>query len=206
MQKILAIIACAACVLNAPDGARAEEPPATQAVLEGGEDGAFHIGDGLAPQIVVTLGAGLPVRLRRDRRLGQGRLAPVYGEVFAGYLFPGSGLQHGLGVTATLGLNEDGGFVEPVDALSQALLGPTYALAIDLDPALLTMARVTVPVSFVGDLSVGLDLGATAGYRVFAGAGVYAEASLSAFVGLAGRIYPMAALEIGLMIDYEVLP
>lgn len=205
MQKILALLACAACVLSGPAVGHAQEA-APEADLESASADRSSIGDGRAPQVVVTLGAGLPVRLRRDRRLGQGRLAPVYGELFAGYLFPGTTLLHGLGVTATLGLSEDGGFVEPVEALSQALVGPTYALAMDLDPALLTMVRVTVPVSLVGDLSAGLDVSAMAGYRVFAGAGVYAEASLSAFVGLSGRIYPLAALEIGLMIDYEVLP
>jgi len=158
-------------------------------------------------RLMGTASAGRPVRLRRDRRLGQGRLAPAYLDLFAALVLPNSGgLQHGLGLTASIGLSADGGFYEPVKALSQVLVAPTYVLFSNLDADWLAFGHVGIPIGIAGGKTLGLDVGGALAYRVLAGLGFFAEISGVVFLGQEQRLYPMLACELGVMVDFEVLP
>lgn len=177
------------------------------AAAQSSESTELAVGPTNMPRLLATASLGLPVRLRRDRRLGQSRLAPAYLDAFASFLFPNEGgWQHGVGLTASLGLTQDGGYFEPVDALSQILIAPTYVLLTNLNADWLAFGHAAIPIAVAGGKTLGVDVGASLAYRMLAGVGIFAEISGVMFVGLEHRLYPMVAAEIGAFVDYEVLP
>lgn len=159
------------------------------------------------PRWLAMASLGLPVRLSRNVDLGQEWLAPWYVDGLVGYLFGAAGpYQHGPALGASLGLSDDGGFYEPVSAFSQGVITPSYVLARQVTQELMVSGHVGLPVAISGKASVGAELAAAGGYRIFAGFGAFVELGGAMFVGVAGAVHPLVSVETGLFIDYEVLP
>ena len=150
--------------------------------------------------------AGAPLRLTRDVDLDQSALAPLYSDVLAGYILPGEHLRHGLGASLSLNLTEDGGFTEPVAPAEQLAIAPSYLLYVDLGRDGLLLGQAGLPIVLTGSNTVGLALSGALGYRLLAGVGVLAELGVETFVGVSSRLHPTVSLELGVFMDYEVLP
>lgn len=156
---------------------------------------------------IASLGIGVPVRLSKEKELGQERVAPVFLDGFGGIVFPtGSFVQHGLGLGVSIGMSEDGGFYEPTPAGSQAALMPAYVAYLPMGADLWVLGHLGVPLLIAGGTSAGLELAATLGYRLLAGFGAYTELGVSGFAGAESRVNVLGSLEVGLFVDYEVLP
>lgn len=163
---------------------------------------AAHFG-----RVVATTTAGLAVRLAKNVDFGQETLAPFYIDALGGYVFGASGAyHHGLGLGVSFNLGSDGGYTEPVDPARQWALTPNYLGYLELGPDFFGLAHVGVPILISGTKSVGLELGAGAAYRLLAGFGLYTEVSFAAFVGAGSTLHPLFCWELGLSLDYEVLP
>ena len=150
--------------------------------------------------------AGAPLRLTRDVDLDQGTLAPLYSDVLAGYIMPGEHLRHGLGAALSLNITEDGGYTEPVAPGEQLAIAPSYLLYVDLGPDGLLLGQAGLPIVLTGSNTVGLAVSGALGYRLLAGVGVLAELGFETFVGVASTLHPTVSLELGVFMDYEVLP
>lgn len=188
-------------------------PQLTPACLGGGraygQDGHVHV--------VGLVGAGGQLHLTRDDRLDQGRVAPAFADLLVGPLWPLWGLHVGPAVGASINLSADGGYTEPVFAWQQWTPMPALWAAHGLDGDLPLMAHLGVPLVIEAPTELpggrgaarlgsgGLELGVGAAYRLLAGVLAYAEADLNLWRGDGGS-HLNGALEIGLMLDYEVLP
>ena len=152
----------------------------------------------------LSTGAGL--RLARNVDFGQTALVPAYIDALAGYVLPGGALRHGFGLGASIAYTDDGGYVEPVIALEQLVLMPAYLLRYELDLDWTVLAHAGVPIVVAGGPSCGLELAGALGYRFLAGFGGFAELGFDTFIGTSTTFHPIATLELGVFIDYEVLP
>jgi hypothetical protein len=150
--------------------------------------------------------AGAPLRLTQDVDLDQGTLAPLYSDVLLGYVLPGDGLRHGLGASLSLNLTADGGYTEPVAPGEQLALAPSYLLYASLGRDSLLLGQAGLPIVLTGSNTIGLAISAALGYRLLAGIGVMAELGFETFVGVSSRLHPSVSLELGMFVDYEVLP
>ena len=150
--------------------------------------------------------AGAPLRLTEDVDLDQSTLAPLYSDLLLGYVFPGDGLRHGLGASLSINLTSDGGYTEPVNPGDQLVLAPSYVLYAGLGNDVLFLGQAGLPIVLTGGNTVGLALSGALGYRLLAGMGVMAELGFESFVGVSSRIHPTVSLELGMFLDYEVLP
>ena len=151
---------------------------------------------------------GAPLRLAQQDDYGQELLAPVFADAFVGYVFESSAsaFRHGAALGASVNLSDDGGYAEPVYAGEQVVVMPAYLLYADLGIDLFGMAHLGVPIAVSPDATAGVELAAALGYRMLAGFGVFAELSADAFVGTGSTLHPTVGLELGLFLDYEVLP
>jgi hypothetical protein len=208
---LLCISACiSACISGAwPDRALAQDKGALaqdkgalvpdSAVREPAESATDHPAHALA-----TLSVGAPLRLTRNVDLDQDRFAPVFVDMLFGYTLLNGSIQHGLGLGASLNLSEEGGFTEPVGIANQLVLMPAYLgyHAIDNDWALL--GHLGIPIALTGTAELEVALGG--GYRWLAGVLAYAELGANAFLGTSSTLHATVSLELGFMLDYEVLP
>jgi len=153
-----------------------------------------------------ALSSGAGLRLTRNVDFGQTRLAPAYVDVLAGYVLPGGALRSGFGLGASIAYTDDGGYTEPVIALEQLVLMPAYLLRYELAFDWTVIAHAGVPIVVAGGPSCGLEVAGALGYRFLAGFGGFAELGLDTFIGTATTFHPIATLELGVFIDYEVLP
>ncbi len=158
------------------------------------------------PHALATLSFGAPLRITRNVDLDQNVIAPAFMDVLLGYTFLNGSIQHGLGLGLSLNLSEEGGFTEPVGIANQLVLMPTYLgyRAINRDWVLL--GHFGVPLVLTGTTSAGLELALGAGYRFLAGVLAYAELGVDAFLGASSTLHATVSLELGFMLDYEVLP
>jgi len=164
-------------------------------------------GDPAPPRYTTTLSVGLPMRVTRRVDFDQSLIAPLYTDAMLGYVFSSARRwRHGIGVGLSLNLTNDGGYTEPVDPAEQIVVMPSYLVHGDLDAAWLLLGHVGIPILASGGRSIGLEVGAGLGYRLLAGAGVYAEASVSGYTGGDSTLHVTTALELGVFVDYEVLP
>lgn len=162
---------------------------------------------GHGERYLATWSAGVPLRLAPRDEFGQDALAPAFTDVLGGYVFAGGArLRHGVGVGASLNLAGDGGFAEPVYSADQLAIMPAYLLYGDFGPDWFGLGHLGVPIVVTGGSTAGAELAAALGYRLLAGTGLFAELSLDAFVGAGSKLHPTMALELGLFLDYEVLP
>ena len=159
------------------------------------------------PHLFGVVGGGLPVRITKNVDFDQRRVAPAFVDLFVGYSFAGDAtLQHGLALGASLNLSDDGGFTEPVEVAAQWVLMPSYMGLWLIDDDWLGLGHLGLPIVLTGGRSTGLELGLGLGYRMRAGLGVLAEASLNAFPGAGSTMHVSAAFELGVFVDYEWLP
>jgi hypothetical protein len=156
---------------------------------------------------VATLGVGAPLRLSRNVDFDQNATGPLYTDVFGGYALAGSiRLRHGAGVGFSLNVTDEGGYTEPVGAGEQLVVMPAYFAFYDIDPDWMGLGHVGVPVLLTNGTSVGAELAAGLAYRLRAGLGLYGEAGLNVFPGADKTLHPTLSLELGVVVDYEVLP
>jgi len=156
------------------------------------------------PRMITLLSGGAPLRLTVDRELGQERLGPLFGNVLFGYVLPGGRLQHGFGMSASWNATHDGGYTTPVYAFDQVAVMPAYLAYYHLSPDVFGIGHLGVPVLVRGGPSAGLQVGAAIAYRVLAGTGVFAGIDLNSHIARGFNLF--ASLELGVVIDYEVLP
>jgi hypothetical protein len=162
---------------------------------------------GTLPRYLTTVSVGLAMRLRVDETFGQERLAPVFADALAGYVFASdTEFAHGFGLGLSLNLSEDGGFTEPVGVMQQLVVMPSYLLYWNVAPELFAFGHTGVPITVTSGVSAGFELGAALGYRFLAGFGAYTEAAVELFGGANTTINPVLSLEVGLFLDWEVLP
>jgi len=199
------LLAAPGSVLAQDESDEYEMPPG----LYGEGGGGYGWGeDADAPpdplRIVTHLTAGTSLRFIQDLDYAQERFAPAYLDLWGGIVLPGNDLRHSLGVLAAINLTGDGADIG-VDGFSQFVVGPSYGLYIPLDSWLI-FPKFTVPIAVTPDPSLGFELSVGGAYRFLAGFGLYAEIGASIWIGGAGSIHPLASGELGLIIDYEVLP
>jgi hypothetical protein len=156
------------------------------------------------PHYLAMVSAGVPLRLTVDSKFGQDRIAPAYGNVLLGYALPGGRYRHGFGLGVSWNLGHDGGYTDPIYAGDQIALMPAYLGYYQLNTDVIAIGHIGVPILVRGGGSVGLEAGAALAYRVFAGAAVFAALDLDAYA--AASVNLLASLELGVMIDFEVLP
>lgn len=169
----------------------------------GGEEEEADVTDPL--RIFGTVGIGTSLRFIQDLDYAQERFAPAFLDFWGGVVLPGSSFRHTLGAQLALNISGDGSASIGVDPASQLVLGPTYGLYIPLDDWVF-LPKFTVPIAVSPEPSLGFELTVLAAYRFLAGLGAYAEIGASVWIGGAGSIHPLLSGELGIMIDYEVLP
>lgn len=160
------------------------------------------------PRLLASLTFGGPLRIARDVDLGQERFAPLFVDLFGGYLLPfGSWLRHGIGVSASINATEDGGFTEQVKPGKQLVLNPGYLAYFDFHPDVFCLGHFSFPFQVLErPESWGIEIAAGIGYKLSAGAGAYFESALDFFVGFDSTVHPLLSLELGIFLDYEILP
>lgn len=156
----------------------------------------------------LSLGRGLrfnnPYRLQTE--LGDSSqslsLTAPYLDVAAGALLGSAGhLQHGLGVNASFA----------IEGIRQEVITPAYLTLLPLSPRWQLRGRLGLPIVLEPDASVGVELGVGAVFLASAGLGFTAEAIGSLFSGAAtleetSTLIPIVSLQLGVLVDYEVLP
>ena len=173
------------------------------------------------PHIMLGAGVGGQLRLGTDATFAQEGRAPTYLDLTVGASFPLGGYSIGGRLGASTNVEGDGGYTEPVFPWQQWSLTPALAFYIPLGPDWLALAHAGPSFALQGASAVGRDddrrsgvslgsagmeLGATAAYRVLAGTLAYAELDLNLWIGEVGSRHWVSALEVGVMLDYEVLP
>lgn len=129
-------------------------------------------------------------------------LTATYLDLGAGVLFgPPDGLQHGGAISLSVAL----------EGVAQEVLSVSYTTGLRLDPAWSLRARAGVPLVMEPDFNAGAELGAGVTYLFTGGVGIAAELVGSWFYGAAvwdrgATAIPLLSLELGLFLDYEVLP
>ncbi len=156
---------------------------------------------------LVTTSVGVPLRLSRNLDLDQGTVAPIFTDVMVGYTLPGQiRLRHGFALGASINLSEEGGFTTPVGVGEQIVLMPAYLLYYDMSADWIGLAHAGIPFNIAGGTTVGVELAGGLAYRLRAGFGLFGELGLSVYPGAESTMHPAMSLELGVVLDYEVLP
>jgi len=160
------------------------------------------------PRLLASLTFGGALRIARNVDFGQERFAPLFADLLLGYILPfGNRLRHGIGVGVSMNASEDGGFTEPVKPAEQLVLNPGYLAYFDFHPDIFCLGHLSVPFQVLErPKSWGIEIAAGIGYKLSAGAGAYLESALDFFVGFDSTVHPLLSLELGIFLDYEILP
>lgn len=158
------------------------------------------------PHAIAALSVGAPLRITRNVDFDQDTLAPVFVDALFGYTLWNRGWQHGLGLGASLNMTEDGGFTEPVGIADQLVLMPAYLGYAPLNDDFTLLGHLGVPIVLGETSTAGVELALGGGYRWLAGVLAYAELGSDLFIGSGTTANLMVSLELGIMLDYEVLP
>jgi hypothetical protein len=157
-----------------------------------------------------TLGVGRGLRLNNPYRLrtqlGSGpeslSLTAPYTDVALAALFgdPG-GFQQGVIVSASFAMA----------GVPQQVLAPGYAALYRLGPRGQLRGHVALPVVLQPDTNAGLDVAIGGAFFLFSGLGLAASGVFSLYEGAAtdqraATLVPVLSLELGVTVDYEVLP
>ncbi len=111
------------------------------------------------------------------------------------------GLQHGLSMHLSTALT----------GIAQEVLTPSYIALMRLPPRWLVYGRAGLPIVLEPDASLGLEMAAGGAWMATAGLGITAELVGSIYYGAATEqtpvtTIPVLSLQIGALVDYEVLP
>lgn len=170
-------------------------------------------------RVFVSVGAGLTVRVLQYEALRQQRLAPPYLQLRGGFFFEGDGdFQHGVGLGISTNINGEGAadrcFTDTSGATQCDILGvdpfgawtltPQYLARIWFDDWIQLVGRVGVSVTAAAAPNWGFEIGFGPLVKFLSGFGAYAELSFSSF--FAAEFHPLFSGEVGLVIDYELLP
>jgi hypothetical protein len=158
------------------------------------------------PHAIAALSVGAPLRITRNVDFDQEIIAPVFMDVLLGYTLWTRGWQHGLGLGASLNMTEDGGFTEPVGSADQLVLMPAYLGYHALNDDFALLGHLGVPIVLGETRTAGVELALGGGYRFLAGVLAYAELGSDLFIGAGTTANMLVSLELGVMLDYEVLP
>lgn len=188
VPALVALIARPASPVRAQD----EAPESTQAATD------------QPPHYLAMVSVGVPMRLTVTDQFDQSRFAPAFTEVLLGYVLPGGRTRHGFGLGVSWNMTHDGGYTDPLYAGDQVAVMPAYLAYHTLNTDVVAVGHVGVPILVRGGRAAGLEFGAALMYRLFAGAGLFAELDVDAYA--AGEVALLASLEFGAMIDFEVLP
>lgn len=165
---------------------------------------AHHFGRGF-----VSLGAGGSLRIILYENLNQERFAPSYLQLRGGYFFESDGMfQHGVVLGVGAPLTGDGTDAYGVSPFGQFSLAPAYMIRLipegDLGEWFNATGRLGIPFSVGEQFSWGWELGLGMLVRPLAGLALYGEIDFSMY--FATDYHPLLSFEIGVAIDYEVLP
>jgi hypothetical protein len=155
-------------------------------------------------RLLLLASGGVPLRLTLDQTYGQTRFAPPFGNVLIGYAFAGDRFRHGFGLGVDWNFGRDGGYTDAIYTGDQIGLMPAYLAYYTLNPDVTALGHAGIPFLIHGGPVAGFELGAAIACKLLAGAGVFAGIDLDAYGG--GSFSLLASLELGIMIDYEVLP
>lgn len=111
------------------------------------------------------------------------------------------GLQQGLAVHLS----------GAVQGIAQEVLTPSYIALVRLPPRWLLYGRAGLPIVLEPDASLGLEMAAGGAWMATAGLGITTELVGSIYYGAATEqtpvtTIPVLSLQVGAIIDYEVLP
>lgn len=167
-------------------------------------------------RVFASLGVGGTVRVVQYVSLAQDRLAPPYLQLRGGYFFEGDGMfQHGIVLGLATALAQDGtlAVAGPPDPLgvtpgSQWSLAPAYMVRLipegDLGNWFQATGRIGIPFALGDQFSWGWEAGLGMLIKPLEGIGIYGEIDFSMY--FASDVHPLVSFEIGLAVDYEVLP
>jgi len=149
---------------------------------------------------------GAPLRVTRRAELGQSTFAPVFVDGNVALVLPGRGrLRHGPLLGMSTNLSIDGGFYAPVDPLAQWAVLVGYLARYAITDDVFAISHAGLAWDLGSSDSAGAEISVGAAYRALAGVGVFSALSGNAWGGEGGLNWT-ASLELGLFIDYEVLP
>lgn len=111
------------------------------------------------------------------------------------------GLQHGVSFHLSIAL----------DGVPQEVATPSYIALYPLPPNFFVYGRMGLPIVVEPDTNVGYELAFGGAWLVTAGLGVTSELVGDVFYGAATQeksvsVIPMLSLQIGVIVDYEILP
>lgn len=111
------------------------------------------------------------------------------------------GFQHGASVHLSAAL----------DGVPQEVATPSYVLVYPFPPSFFLYGRAGLPIVIEPDTNVGYELAAGGAWLVTAGLGATAELVGDLFYGAATQeksvtVIPVLSLQIGVIVDYEILP
>ncbi|MCB9635116.1 MAG: hypothetical protein H6721_23570 [Sandaracinus sp.] len=166
-------------------------------------------------RVLASVGFGTSIRLVKNLELQQERFAPAYLELRGAVALPQRGrVGHELSLAVTGNLSGDGSYTSGIDPMQQWVVSPGYAVRVGFPagavPDFVVRGRVGIPVVLTPDVTWGVEVDASFTYALLAGLGIYAEVGYGTFFGAEDRagdltVNPMIGLELGVMLDWEVL-
>jgi hypothetical protein len=187
-----------------------ERPPGV-----GGEEAEADEDEGPAPEVMPlrilgSVGAGSMLRIVNDLSLSQERIGPSFLDIAGSVVFAGAGVfRHGATLAISTNLNGEGPPPPDdngIDPVTQWTLTPSYLAYLRFSDDFVLSGRAGVNLTIAPYFVPGVEASAAATYLFTAGLGAYAEVSANLSFGVAPEPSPTASVELGLMIDYEVLP
>ena len=201
VPAVLAVTVDAAAQTPPPSGELdlSREPKKTRVPAEGTYVHTF-----------AELGIGKGLRLNNPYRLAtpigedpeSASFSATYLDLGVGAaLGPPDWLQHGAELSLSIAL----------DGVAQEVLGLSYVALLPLGDHALVRGRAGLPIVLEPDASVGFELAAGGTWFLTGGLGLSAELVGSLFYGAAtpeksSTAIPLLSLELGIWMDYEVLP
>ena len=206
MRALSFLVALTAATSHSASGLAAES--AASAVVEA--PSSFGGARGSYAHLFSSFGYGRGLRwsnpYRLQTELGDG---PNSLSLSAGYLDLGlgatfgdaNGLQHGALLHLSIA----------AQGVAQQTLSASYVALLPLGKPALAYARAGVPLVLSPDVGIGAEVAAGAVYFLTGGVGINAELVQSLFVGAVTwdhdpSLIPVTSLQLGLWLDYEVLP
>ncbi len=165
---------------------------------------------GLYAHVFGALSVGRGLRLNNPYRLATPlgddaeslSLSATYLDLAANVTFGNpNGVQHGGAIHLASAL----------DGIPQEVVTPSYVALLRLPPRFFLYGRAGTPIVLEPDASVGLEAAAGGAWLFTAGLGLTAELVGSVFYGAATQdvdatTIPIISLQLGVLVDYEVLP